>query len=449
MRIKTHTARYAALCMIALMLTACSTAKEWMESSDDDSPARLPGERLRVMSTQSDIVVAADMATVEYRGVAPQNNVSWPQRGSTASNAVGALQIKGFETRQSAEIGEGNGWSTVLATAPVVAENVLYAMDALGYVSAHRADKLDKVLWMSDVPIANDDEEILGGGLAVAGSQLFIASGQGDIFSLNVNDGSQIWKRNIGSPMRSAPKIHMGVVYVATVDDQVFALDSATGNIVWQHRGLGERVGFLSAVSPAIGENIVVVAYSSGELYGLAADTGQEIWNDSLAVAHKTSATSVFTGFDGDPVVAGGMAFASSNNGVTAATHLLTGRRLWEQEVSAGDTPWLAGNFVFVLTEDAQIAAIYARDGRVKWVHKLKRFANPEKQLEPYSWYGPMMLNEQLAVFSGHGELVLLSPQDGAVIGTLEIPDPMSMAPIVADGTVFVVTGDAEIHALR
>lgn len=449
--IKTQTTRAIAVLSILLALGACSTVKDWtgMGEDEEETPARLPGERMRVLGTQTDIPIDSALASVAYRPAKPQENLSWAQRGANASNAVGALKVSGFDDKDSATIGSGGEWTTVLATAPVVAENVIYAMDAMGYVSAHPADNLGKVRWVSDVPVVDEDEEILGGGLVVAGSQLFVATGQGDLFSLNITNGSRIWRRNVGSPMRSAPKIHMGVLYVSTVDDQVFALDSGSGSILWQHRGLGERVGFLSAVSPAVGENIVVAAYSSGEIYGLAADTGQEIWNDSLASDHKTSATAIFTGFNGDPVVAGGVAFASSNNGITAATHLLTGRRLWEQDVAAGDTPWLANNYIFVLTSDAQIAAIYARDGRVKWVHKLDRYDNPEKQLDPYRWYGPMMLGNQLAVFSAHGDLVLLSPEDGGLVGTLDIPEDVRMSPVVAGGTTYVVTGDAELHALR
>lgn len=440
---------FAGFMALLLVLGGCSTVKDWIKEDDDEGPARLPGDRMRVLGVKDDIAVDEALKGVEYRSVPAIANISWPQRGANAANAIGSLKAGGFDDKDSATIGEGEKWSTILATAPVVAENMLYAMDAKGYVSAHHVDDLDNVAWVSDVPVADVEEDILGGGLAIAGSQLFVTTGQGDVFALNASNGTRIWERNIGSPMRSAPKLQTGIVYVSTVDDQVFALDSATGNILWQHRGLGERVGFLSAVSPAIGDNLVVVAYSSGDIYGLAADTGQEIWNDSLALTRKTSATSIFTGFDGDPVIAGGVAFASSNNGLTAATHLLTGRRLWEQEISADDTPWLAGNYLFVLTSDAQVAAVYARDGRVKWVYPLPQFGNPERQLEPFRYYGPMMLGEQLAVFSGNGEAIVLSPEDGSLIGKLDVPDDICMPPIVAGGTTYVVTGNAKVHALR
>lgn len=435
---------------LVMTLSACSTVKGWMgkDEEEDDTP-RLPGERLTVMGLQSDLAIDPALADVDFRPVPMLENQSWPQRGANPANALGAVKISGLDAKDNARIGSGEEWDTVLVTAPVVAEGIVYAMDANGYISAHHADNLDKVRWVSDVPVTDEDEPVLGGGLAVGGGQLFVATGQGYIFSINTKDGTRIWKRNLGSPMRSAPKLRQGVLYVSTVDDQLFALDSATGGIQWQHRGLGGRVGFLSAVSPAIGENIVVVTYSSGDIYGLAADTGQELWNDSLALTRRTSATSVFTGFDGDAVIAGGVAFASSNNGLSAATHLLSGKRIWEQEISSADTPWLASNYLFVLTTEAQVAAVYARDGRIKWALPLEQYENPERKLDPYHWYGPMLMGEQLVVFGAHGEAVLVSPQDGQEIGRVDVPDGITATPIVAAGTVYVVTQDAKLHALR
>jgi outer membrane protein assembly factor BamB len=290
---------------------------------------------------------------------------------------------------------------------------------------------------------------MLGGGLAVAGNQLFVTTGQGDVYALNVQDGSMIWKRGLAMPVRSAPKIQHGMVYIMTVDDQVFALDSATGNIAWKHRGISEQVSFLAAIAPAIGENYLVAAYSSGELYGLAADTGQELWNDSLAVARKTSASSIFTGFGGDPVVAGGVAFASSKSGLLAATHVFTGRRLWEQDIAAHGLPFLSGNFLFMLAENTQVLAVHARDGRIKWVTQLPRFDDPEEQEDPYHWHGPIGVNGLLLVVGEHGKMLALSPSDGSVMSTYKIPDGVKSAPVIANGVIYMVSANATLHVLN
>lgn len=431
------------------MVSACSGIGSWWSSSTGgDKEVKLAGDRLSILSTRSALEVSPEVASVAFKQPAAVENISWPQRGATPSNVLGALKASGFEEEDSVTIGDGNEFSSILASAPVVADGVIYAMDARGYVSAHKLEKL-KRLWVSDVSVPHTSDEILGGGLAVAGTQLFVTTGQGWVYALNMKDGSLLWKKNMGVPLRAAPKMQQGALFVSAVDDQLFALDSANGGVMWKHRGLGERVGFLSAVSPAIGDNIVVVAYGSGEVFGLAVDTGIEVWGDSLSYANKTSAISVFSGFAGDPVVAGGVAFAASRNGLTAATHVLTGRRLWEKEISAVDTPWLGGNFLFMLTPESELVALHVRDGGAKWVHPLERFDNPERQLDPYRWFGPYLLGEQLLVFGSHGVAVSVSPESGAEIARFSIPKGLAARPVVVAGKTYIITDDAKLHLLQ
>ena len=45
--------------------------------------------------------------------------------------------------------------------------------------------------------------------------------------------------------------------------------------------------------------------------------------------------------------------------------------------------------------------------------------------------------------------IYLLDPSNGAVTGTISLPGPLSLAPIVAGGTMFMVTDNATLLALR
>src|SRR5688572_20572746 len=100
--------RIAALAIaLPLVLGGCSTVKQWMsKDDDDDTPARLPGERSQVLSTQSEIVIDPALASVEYRKVEPVENINWQQRGGNTSNAIGALKISGFKDKDDGKIGE-------------------------------------------------------------------------------------------------------------------------------------------------------------------------------------------------------------------------------------------------------------------------------------------------------------------------------------------------------
>lgn len=440
-------------CSLILVLGACSSFGNKKDKEDEAELKTLDSgkqvERYTILSSRTEIKVDDSLQPIHIELSQPAHNLSWPQRGANGTNALGAVAVGNMKKQDSATIGKGKEWRTMLVTTPVITDGVVYAMDAYGYVSAHNANNIDDVRWISKVIAGESSDELLGGGLAVAGEQLFVTTGEGNVYALSAKDGSLIWKQPIGSPIRSAPKLQLGVVYILTVDNQAFALDAASGNINWQHRGINEGVGFLSPTSPAIGDSFVVVGYSSGELYGLAADTGQELWSDSLALTQKTSATSVFTGFDGDPVIAGGAVFASSNNGLSAATHLLTGRRLWEQEITAADTPWLAGNFLFMLTTDAQLVAVHAADGRVKWVQNLPRYEDEDEKEGILRWHGPVLANDQLLVTGEHGVIYALSPQDGKEVAKYDIPDGVRHSPVIADKALYLISNDATLHVLR
>lgn len=406
--------------------------------------------RYEVFSAQSGVSADSSLsdATVDIPTAVP--NAVWPQRGATASNAIGNLVAGKLDDHDSTSIGKGKEWKSVLVTSPVVASGVVYAMDAEGFVSAHDLNDIDKEIWLSKVPVAGDDKEIMGGGLAAAGNLLFVSTGQGTVFGLSTKDGTQVWKRNLGIPVRSAPKLFKGVLYVTTIDDQLFALNAATGGIVWKHRGLGERVGFMTNISPAINDNLVVVGYGSGEIYGLAADSGQELWNDSLSQSNKTVATSSFTGFAADPVIAGGVVFNASAGNLTTSTHLVSGQRVWDKPVSAISTPWVAGEYLFQLTAEAQLIAIHTTDGRIKWVAQLPRFDHEEKKLDPYRWFGPLLVNGELLVFGADGRVYGFSPATGASSGKKDsIAKELGATPIVANGVLYYVTRDAKLHSLK
>ena len=48
-----------------------------------------------------------------------------------------------------------------------------------------------------------------------------------------------------------------------------------------------------------------------------------------------------------------------------------------------------------------------------------------------------------------NGEAITMSPYSGEVLGRQELPGPALVPPVAADGTVFVVTENAQLTAYR
>jgi hypothetical protein len=60
-----------------------------------------------------------------------------------------------------------------------------------------------------------------------------------------------------------------------------------------------------------------------------------------------------------------------------------------------------------------------------------------------------VLAGDRLIVISSDGEALSVSPYTGAPLGRVEFPDGVFVTPTVADRTLFVVTDEAELIALR
>ena len=65
------------------------------------------------------------------------------------------------------------------------------------------------------------------------------------------------------------PLVFKNKVFVISDDNQVFALNINSGDTIWSHVGNIEEVSILGGSKPAIDNEILVVTYSSGEIYAL------------------------------------------------------------------------------------------------------------------------------------------------------------------------------------
>ncbi|MBO6784181.1 MAG: pyrrolo-quinoline quinone, partial [Alphaproteobacteria bacterium] len=85
----------------------------------------------------------------------------------------------------------------------------------------------------------------------------------------------------------------------------------------------------------------------------------------------------------------------------------------------------------------------------VRWVTPLGRYEDPEDRDEIVNWSGPVLASDRLIVTGSQGVAVALSPYTGEIIGQIEMPDNVSLAPILAGQTLYFQTDDAEILAYR
>jgi outer membrane protein assembly factor BamB len=193
----------------------------------------------------------------------------------------------------------------------------------------------------------------------------------------------------------------------------------------------------------------VVAGFGSGELAALRAETGGVSWTDSLASPRGRNSISDLSAIRGLPVLADRQVYTIGLGGLLLANDLRSGRRLWEREIAGQDTPWAAGDWLFVVSADQQIGAVHRDDGRIAWVSDLPRWDDEEKQEGPLYWFGPVLVGDRLVVTGTNEEALSVSPYTGAILGRQKLSGASSLAPVVAADTVYVTTDDGKLLALR
>lgn len=432
-----------------LLIVALSTALGGCGWFDRDAKQRLAGERISVLSFERSLKPDTAIANMAIRLPRPVVNSEWPQSGGYPNHAMHHLDFGNAPTRLwRKNIGRGSNSERRLVTQPVVANDRVYVMDASARVSALSAET-GKRFWLRDLRPKSETEGTLGGGLAFYKGRLYVTTGFAQVIALDGNSGKEIWRRDVSGPMRAAPTATSGRIFVVTIDNKTFALAADDGRRLWSHNGSPEVAGFLGAAAPAVSQGIVVVPYSSGELFALRMTDGKRLWMDYLALPQHTSAVLTIADIRGAPVIDRGRVFAIGNSGRMVAINLKTGSRVWQQRLSGRQSPWVAGDFVYQVTVDGDLLCLSRKDGRVRWVRSLPLYENPRRKTGLISWAGPVLVGDRLVLAGSHGEVLAVSPYSGDLLGRIKMPDGMFVPPVIANRTLYFLTEDADLIALR
>lgn len=432
------------LCLLPV-LSACGIG-DWF--GETEAPP-LPGQRIAILAYERGLRADPSIAEVPVRLPEPYVNTDWPQPGGSAAHAMYHLSLSANPRRVwSADVGEGSGDVAQLLAQPVVVNDTVYTMDARSTVSAFSAGNGSR-LW--EVELEDDDEDGLyfGGGISADEGQVFVSTGFARVFALDAASGELRWIHKAPGPIRGAPVAANGRVFVITLDNQLLVLDAETGERLWNHVGVQETAGLLGSASAAVSRSTVVVPYSSGEVLALLTDDGRQVWSENLSTITRLDPLADIAQIRGLPVIDRDLVFAISHAGQMMAINLSQGARVWQAEIGGVQMPWAAGDFIYVLSNDGQIACLQRSDGRIRWVTPLPRFADPEEQEEPVRWRGPVLAGDRLVVAGSHGEVVSVSPYDGKVLGAISLGDGVAVPPVVANNSLYLVTNGGELVALR
>ena len=267
---------------------------------------------------------------------------------------------------------------------------------------------------------------------AVEGNALYTGTMDGELRALDTATGEIIWRFPLrgeedARAIYGTPAIANGVVYFGGYDGMLYAL-SLNGSEVWDTivGDSGPIVG-----GPVVADGLVLVGSSDGNLYAFEIDTGSLEW--------------IFeTGNDvwSAPAVSDGVAYFGSLDHNVYAVDLEDGTEKWRFAAEGGvtATPVVAGGRVYVGSFSSVFFALDAETGDELW-----RFDGADKWYwgsavaDADTIYAPSLDGNVYALDKNTGELTWALQTDGAIVGS----------PAIVAGRLAAASADGRVRLVR
>ena len=310
------------------------------------------------------------------------------------------------------------------------------------------------------------------------GTQVLVASTQGDISALDARSGKQLWRASIGAPLSAgvgsdgdtvavvtrenqlvalrdgkevwrqklpsltltAPLVAGARVFLLSADRTVSAFDAATGRKLWLQQRPGDALvlgqpGILAAVGDTL------LANQSGRLLGLNPQNGAVRWDAAVAVGRGVNEVERLVDLVAGTSRVGNNLCLRAFQSSVACVDAQAGRTLWTKPASGASAIAGDASAVFGAESDGKVIAWRRSDGEKLWTSEKLRFRGLS---------APVFAGRALALGDFEGWVHFLSPKDGALLARVASDgSPISLAPVWVEDTLVVVTQRGTVIGFR
>lgn len=198
---------------------------------------------------------------------------------------------------------------------------------------------------------------------------LFVADKNGKVLKLDIQNGHQIWEKDLDMQLSAGPGVGADILLVGTPEGLVVAMDKETGNELW-------KVSLSSEIlsPPVLDNNMAIVRAQDGKVYALNTENGSREWLFDTNIPNLTLRG------NSKPIVKAGRVYIGFDNGKVAAIKQSDGDVIWLQNVvdTKGKTELarivdIDGEMALIATDlylssaDGKTIAVATESGRVMW----------------------------------------------------------------------------------
>ena len=370
----------------------------------------------------------------------PKTNSFWKMSGLNLQNFVGNIYLSGIDNNfLKKKIGKNKfSISQVMASPLVFNDNIIFADDTGTIFSINQRGKIN---WKKNIYKKIYKKIYKHLSFSIYKDKIYIADNIGFIYVISLESGKLIWLKNYEIPIKSNIKIFDNKIFVINQDNRLLCLDIEKGSKIWDVRSISSFIKSQNFLALAISkEGDLITLNSSGDLLKVKANNGQVDW--SLNTTSPTAALdNVF--FKSSEIVISDNDIIFSASSLIFSINLSNGYLNWQIDIGTKNTPIIDGNNIFLISDNGYYVNLDRNSGKIIWSTNILKILKKKKQMTQIT--GFIMGSGKIYATTLNGYLIVCSAVSGNIEYFKKIGKQITAAPIINDGSLYILTENSRI----
>ncbi|OIO67669.1 MAG: hypothetical protein AUJ58_11400 [Zetaproteobacteria bacterium CG1_02_55_237] len=274
------------------------------------------------------------------------------------------------------------------------------------------------------------------GGLAMSADLVVLSDAQGILYGIDPREGSILWEWKMSTAMFGHPVRIGDDLLVQTGDNSVYRI-SDKGEKLWSFSGPQAGLSMNSGPSPLVDGDVCYTVMTNGDALALRSDNGDLLWRRQLMLDNDAVVLSELKTPLADPVLIGDVLVVSFYQGDLIGLSARDGQQLWQRSLSLKSAPLAHDGRLFAASNDS-VLELDPASGATLW----------KRKLDAGELVGPALAQAKLYVADIRGNVFTLS-LDGHVTGELHLPGRVDRSPVVVAGGVLLRNNLGGLYLIR
>jgi len=439
---------YLIFFLILILFTSCSFDNKsgiWSGSEKEKRRiSELEEEQKRVLNTIK-IYTSETFFSKEIPGdknvnlTKPKTNSSWKMSGLNPQNFVGNRYLSGIGNNfLKKRVGKNKFSIFQFMSSPLVFNNNIFFTDDTGTIFS--INQRGKINWKKNIYKKTYKKIYKNLSFSIYKDKIYIADNIGFIYAISSESGKLIWLKNYEVPLKSNIKIFDDKMFVINQDNRLLCLDIKNGSKIWDVRSLSSFIKSQNFLALAISKGgDLVTLNSSGDLLKIKANSGEIYW--SLNTTNPLTVDTAF--FKSSEIVIDDNDIIFSTSSSIFSFNLSDGYLNWQKDISSKNTPIIDGNNIFLISDNGYYINLDRNSGKIIWSTNILKILKKKKQNTEIT--GFIMGSGRIYATTLNGYLIVCSAISGNIENFKKIGDPITAAPIINDGSLYILTENSRI----